>query len=728
MTIFSLLLRDGTLPMTGPLDTPEVKQGEAGITLGSDGELVLSEFIRRDPGASPYAGGLFGVSRERPGSVVISDGVHNAFPSLTLAADGDLVVLYRKGANHISSDGLPWFRRSPDGGKTWGAEQATVSATPGLNTNHCALRVLSTGTWVFPIFYYDVPTLQPKTLHVARSTNEGSTWTVHNVPNVFNVAGEAGGVDGVLEMPNGDLLLAIYGKYTADTYQSSHLLKSTDDGVTWTSVGDIARNASRASAEPCLALLEDGTLLCTLRAMGAGWGGVVPDLQEIDYCTSSDDGDTWTAISTAFSGTGAPQLAVMTDGTVICCYRSLRTRSPIGLRSSVDGGASWSSEVTLSDAYGTVSVYGAALERAPGLAWLVWGAQTDDVSDIYLTYLQSTAGRAPDGMETFHDVTAESLRVVGTRGVVVGSADDLQLGTADAQSLVVVAGNNLPPDTPGRTYNIGNTDTNGLEQGSVFFGSLGTPNVSAGITAFCGSDPTFASLGFYARNASGYSPRLFLPNVGGAVVGSATANGNNTKGLTVDMGTATDAVFSLLSTGSVSQPATALASAATFARLSKIYATGGGLSLLAMASSAASLPVALSLVGVHGAAAADATKASTSRALVEVTATLSSGGTTGNVAAGGNVFAVRTKEGGSEVACALFSAGGNQWLRGALTLNGDSTGTAAMVTLVNSFNTAARSTGTGTVKFTDGTSRDSTGSLKVMIGTSAKYLHFFDAP
>ena len=64
---------------------------------------------------------------------------------------------------------------------------------------------------------------------------------------------------------------------------------------------------------------------------------------------------------------------------------------------------------------------------------------------------------------------------------------------------------------------------------------------------------------------------------------------------------------------------------------------------------------------------------------------------------------------------------------GLLTAEGDDTGTASTISFSNVSNVATNSTGTGTIKFKSATSRDSTGFIKIYIGTTAYYVPVFSA-
>jgi hypothetical protein len=65
--------------------------------------------------------------------------------------------------------------------------------------------------------------------------------------------------------------------------------------------------------------------------------------------------------------------------------------------------------------------------------------------------------------------------------------------------------------------------------------------------------------------------------------------------------------------------------------------------------------------------------------------------------------------------------------QGSMAAGGDSGGTAGTNTWTNQSNTAARSTGVGTIKFADATARDNVGFVKIYVGTTAYWVPIFAA-
>ncbi|MBL8850237.1 MAG: exo-alpha-sialidase, partial [Planctomycetaceae bacterium] len=123
--------------------------------------------------------------------------------------------------------------------------------------------------------------------------------------------------------------------------------------------------AGAYEAFPDVCRLNDGRLMCVFYA---GYGHIaLPTAQlprggRVSYCTSSDEGRTWSEAQTLYDGPEDdrdPSIVQLADGTLLCNFFTLRAKdgSPgyEGLGSwlvrSTDGGASWSEPQLLSKTY-----------------------------------------------------------------------------------------------------------------------------------------------------------------------------------------------------------------------------------------------------------------------------------------------------------------------------------------------------------------------------------------
>ena len=85
---------------------------------------------------------------------VVNDGNYNSFPGITSLPNGELIVVYRCGADHVSMGATINYTVSKDGGKTWSAPQ--VLATPPAELGVSRRRDCHAFQWqrdglVFPV-------------------------------------------------------------------------------------------------------------------------------------------------------------------------------------------------------------------------------------------------------------------------------------------------------------------------------------------------------------------------------------------------------------------------------------------------------------------------------------------------------------------------------------------------------------------------------------------------
>lgn len=83
---------------------------------------------------------------------IVSDGWYNAFPGLVQLPNGRLLVAYRKGVTHFTSDGVLVFRTSDNAGVTWTVERELYSAGPGNDARDIEISTLRDGTMLAAFF------------------------------------------------------------------------------------------------------------------------------------------------------------------------------------------------------------------------------------------------------------------------------------------------------------------------------------------------------------------------------------------------------------------------------------------------------------------------------------------------------------------------------------------------------------------------------------------------
>jgi sialidase-1 len=161
-----------------------------------------------------------------------------------------------------------------------------------------------------------------------RSTDHGRTWTARYPVPGYN--------------PHGPIALAD-GRvfYAAADGKKAAAWISTDDGLTWSHVGDLPTRAGELHAVEA----GDGTLIVQVRDKLVTNGGVK---QRTLQTESHDGGTTWSKQRFVTDGY-PPHLVRLKDNTLVCTYGS--RIAPLGIRAKIsrDHGQSWSEEFFLTD-------------------------------------------------------------------------------------------------------------------------------------------------------------------------------------------------------------------------------------------------------------------------------------------------------------------------------------------------------------------------------------------
>jgi hypothetical protein len=211
-------------------------------------------------------------------SVIESDGTYNNTPTVVQAANGDLVLSYKKGPSHVNSP-LVILRRSRDGGATWSPEVVYFDASkpdPGLAR-----------TPLGDLLIAFVKQNQSGAVGGAysRSSDNGLTWgtfTFFDNPltNTFIV-------DPLLNVGS-TMYGAGYGLYVGGTGYASTVWSSTDDGLVWTKLSELRESGDPGLNETALAQTGSTQLFAIMRAddnldtfgryspdMGMTWGPLI---------------------------------------------------------------------------------------------------------------------------------------------------------------------------------------------------------------------------------------------------------------------------------------------------------------------------------------------------------------------------------------------------------------------------------------------------------------------
>jgi hypothetical protein len=215
----------------------------------------------------------------------------------------------------------------------------------------------------------------------------------------------------VLLLPGGDLLASAYGRFDEDTASveylpkmkqtRSYLVRSSDEGMTWTYYSTIAvpPKEQEGFGEPVIVQLKHGKragrLICQMRT-----GRESPIYQT----ESDDEGKTWTEprpLRWIYSRFGRqrdligvdPDLVEMSDGTLVMSYGHKPDYQDHGnfLAFSLDQGETWTSETRLSSSI--TMAYTGVREVGPGVLFVVYTNSNATQTSKYREATFDTVGR-----------------------------------------------------------------------------------------------------------------------------------------------------------------------------------------------------------------------------------------------------------------------------------------------------------------------------------------------
>jgi len=202
---------------------------------------------------------------------------------------------------------------------------------------------------------------------------------------------------GIVELPNGDLVITMYGHFYEDqvlieffsspTRQyRTWIMVSRDGGHTFQYLSTVADPQTwpigptgEGYCEADLLRVQDGRLLCALRSGGAFSKGR-EDYCDLVLCISQDGGITWSKPERIYDFGVFPQMVQTQNGAVVLTSG----RDGMYLTASADGGASWQ-EPEIMDGYVgrfgySSSGYGCIGEVAPNEIVVIYDEIADPAS------------------------------------------------------------------------------------------------------------------------------------------------------------------------------------------------------------------------------------------------------------------------------------------------------------------------------------------------------------
>lgn len=313
-------------------------------------------------------------------AINVRDGRHYAFPGFAINARGEFLAAYRDADDHYvrSSDmdqrdrGVIRLQRSTDAGATWGA--SVVVQDDGIDDSRDpSLSLLAHGDLVLSYFVYAGENVSS---FVRTSSDHGATWApATEVAHGFAVGSAV--CAPVVELPQGDLLVPLFGRFRGESDISCSVSRSRDGGRSWEHLGVVATGGGMQWTEPNLVVLSGGSVLCLIRQNAP---------PKRIYASISDDGGvTWSDPNPVFEGNGRPAVIEPEEGCVVAVYRAPSGHT--ACRTSLSQGRSWGPE-TLIDDTGTYD-YAQMARHPAGSIYCVYAVELSRAeSNVFMKRLQ----------------------------------------------------------------------------------------------------------------------------------------------------------------------------------------------------------------------------------------------------------------------------------------------------------------------------------------------------
>lgn len=386
----------------------------------------------------------------------------------------------------------------------------------------------------------------PSGTHIATeliyTDDEGATWSSPVViDNAWTGWLASCCASPIVELPSGDLVIALYGRNTGENASWCKMYRSTDDGATWAYDSTIVSyESTNDQAEPALALvrLANGTqrLVCAINSWDTDLAYSTATIN-IVYTDDLTPGATWSARADSGLGVnwgGAPALWQALDGSVFLLLRNTGANAyKTYFSQSLDFGAA-GSFTTSTLVYSTGSMrYGEFINLQSGRLGLCFGTETSTENAAIYWKVYELAAYTPDLDPP--TITGSDVDVITDSGATITG--------------------NVDPNAAATTYRV--------QYGETTSYGTNTSWVSAG----SGSSPVAIEVPLAGlAPGTAYHARLVAENAGG------TTNGPDVE-FTTDAAPVPDVGLTLAESGIWTQSGTAITARALTGRRSTVTAT-----------------------------------------------------------------------------------------------------------------------------------------------------------
>jgi hypothetical protein len=298
-------------------------------------------------------------------------GAYTCFPAIIRREDDELLVTFRRAGgfsleavrqgkyDHVDKGARIGMSRSKDGGKTWESAKIFPVFDPECGEQDPSINQFKDGSLMINFFQWRVVPEEEKDRlgYPARQQHDGSwsdvegpcvirsfdgglTWDDQPIMVDSSPLPRGGTSDAVVELPDGTLIMGIYGADYGSPYCRAYTVKSKDRGKTWGSPALIAADPEKKISfeEPAIVLTKEGYLLTMVRS------GAPRNYQYLYQAISKDGGETWTDLHETPMWGHPAHVLQLSDGRLLCTYG--HRRPPYGIRGcfSSDGGQTWDIE------------------------------------------------------------------------------------------------------------------------------------------------------------------------------------------------------------------------------------------------------------------------------------------------------------------------------------------------------------------------------------------------